>query len=59
MIEAKESKELHFIRPKDSYRIKKLFTDFSALIHELTQKINTTIYNTEFSIAEETPLPSD
>lgn len=46
MIEAKESKELHFIRPKDSIRIKKLFTDFSALIHELNQKINMTMNTT-------------
>lgn len=33
MIEAKESKELHFIRPKDSHRLKKLFSDYSALAH--------------------------
>lgn len=52
MIEAKESKELHFIRPKDSHRLKKLFSDFSALSHELTQKILLNSYPTEFSIAE-------
>jgi hypothetical protein len=55
MIEAKASKELHFIRPKDSHRIKKLFSDFSALAHQIIQKAGKLNFYAEFNLADEEP----
>ena len=53
MIEAKDSKELHFIKPKDAYRLKKLFSDFTSLLHDINQRINVSVYPTEYTISEE------
>jgi hypothetical protein len=56
LIEAKESKELHFIRPKDCVRLKKLFSNFSSIAHEIMQRLSVSCFATEFMIKIETPI---
>lgn len=38
MIEARHSKEIHFVRPRDSHRIRKIFSEFSAMVHQILHK---------------------
>lgn len=38
MIEARHSKEIHFIRPRDCHRIRKIFSDLSAILHQVTHR---------------------
>ena len=56
LIEAKESKELHFIRPKDSVRLKKLFSNFSSIAHEIIKRLNVSCFSIEFMINVDTPI---
>jgi hypothetical protein len=41
---------LHFLRPKDCHRLRRLVTELSSLLHDVAQRYETSAYPTEFTL---------